>query len=254
MPGTPGGDLLAKARQASPERIRFAQSKGARVEATQDGRSFFLVWQPAFQPKGWVVTLHGHGSWAYDELSIWQPYLEERGFGLAALQWWFGKGESMRDYYPPEPMYREIDLLLHRLNAKPGSVLAHGFSRGAANIYALAALDQASRNGFFALTLANAGGAAADFPFNEMASRGGLGPKPFAGVKLATFCGGRDENPERDGCPAMRRAASWVTGLGGDIALAIEDQGAGHGGFHRTPAHVRKALDLFEQALISARP
>jgi hypothetical protein len=224
------------------------------IESTQDGRSFFLVWQPSPQPKGWVVSLHGHGSWAFDEVALWQPYLEGKDLGVIALQWWFGKGESMRDYYPPEPMYREIDLLLHRLKAKPGSMLAHGFSRGAANIYALAALDQASRNRFFALTLANAGGAAADFPFNEMVTRGGLGPKPFAGVKLATFCGGKDENPERDGCPAMRRAAGWVAGLGGELADAIEDGKAGHGGFHRTPAHVRRAVELFERELTSARP
>ncbi|MBI4968537.1 MAG: hypothetical protein HZC25_10510 [Rhodospirillales bacterium] len=238
--------LLEQGRRAQPERARLAERLGARIEPTSDGRSFVLVWTPKEPVKGWVVTLHGHGSWAFDELALWQPHLEGRGLGLAALQWWFGRGEAMPDYYPPEHAYREIDQLLRRLGASPKSALLHGFSRGAANIYGVAALDIASANHFFGLVLANAGGAAPDFPVNRNIESGRFGSRPFASQNWITFCGGRDENPERDGCPAMRRAGTWVVKHGATLLRTIEDPSADHGGFHRQDRHVRTVLDLFQ--------
>ena len=62
------------------------------------------------------------------------------------------------------------------------------------------------------------------------------------------FCGGADPNPERDGCPAMRRSGEWVDLFGGVVDLFIEDKEAGHGGFHQNPAvHSRGSLDAFKR-------
>lgn len=142
-------------------------------------------------------------------------------------------------------LYRDIDRDLRDRRVPQRSVLLHGFSRGAANVYALAALD-ANRGGrHIAMVLANAGGAAPDFPPNRRIDAGGFGANPFAGLRFATFCGGRDPNPDRDGCPAMSRTADWVRRLGGNVVLSIADPAAGHGGFHRTPEYVSRALDAF---------
>lgn len=124
-------------------------------------------------------------------------------------------------------------------------MLLHGFSRGSANIYGVAALDRKTGNDFFSLVVANAGGAAEDFPFNRDIDRGRLGKSPFARTRWVLFCGGKDPHPDRDGCPGMSRTKKWIEGKGGSVALFIQDPSSGHGGFHLNKANVAKALDLF---------
>jgi hypothetical protein len=222
------------------------------VVTTPDRKAFFLLWAPPGKKLSEVpviVSLHGHASWAYDDLYIWQPYAARYGYGVLALQWWFGGGEGPEDYYRPEEIYRVLDVALAREGVRPGRALLQGFSRGATQVYALTALDRTKGPGYFALSVANAGGAAADFPANDLLNRGVFGRTPLAGSNWALFCGGKDPNPERDGCPAMARARTWVQKLGGSVPLFIQDPKAGHGGFHRTPVHVDSALNLFGRLL-----
>ena len=57
---------------------------------------------------------------------------------MLAIQWWRGQGDA---YLPPFEIYREIDFAASKLDIKPGNSLLHGFSRGSANLYAVAAID-----------------------------------------------------------------------------------------------------------------
>ena len=252
---SPEVDSMAIFQQARVERgprLAFALEHGARILPTPDGRSFYVLWTPpGVTSPPLVVTLHGHGSYALDEFPLWYPELTRRGYGIVALQWWFGGGESQERYFSPEQLYRNIDLILHQLGARPRSALAHGFSRGSANIYGVTALDVSSGNHFFALTVANAGKASSDFPINTAIERGAFGPRPFESTRWVTCAGALDANPDRDGVAGMRETAAWVRRLGGTVELAIEDPRGDHGAFHRNPANMRAALDVFARLLRS---
>ena len=124
--------------------------------------------------------------------------------------------------------------------------MLHGFSRGSANIYAVAAADAASSSRYFSLFLANAGRASPDYPPNRAITEGRFGNQPLRQTHWITVCGGRDPHPDRDGCPGMRSTGQWLVEQGAEVVAAIEDPQGGHGVFHRNPHNVNRALDLFE--------
>ena len=245
--------LLQQAQAANPERYQYASEQGAQVIPTTDGKSFYVLWLPEgsdpSNPPPIIVSIHGHGSWAFDEFFLWRPYAAERGYGILALQWWFGGGEDITDYYLPEEMYPLIGNILRENHVQPQTVLLHGFSRGSANTYGLTALDRSSGNNFFLLTISNAGGAAHDFHINQSIANGAFGSQPFANTHWVMVCGMKDPNPDRDGCPAMRETRDWVTQYGGTVDLLIEDPNGEHGAFHRNPQNVNTALDVFAKLL-----
>lgn len=243
MPARDTAELLARAA-ANSRRAVQAERLGARVERSRDGRSFAMVWQPSAQPAGWIVTLHGTGSWAHDEIVLWQPFAQKRQLGIIALQWWFGGGQQRDDYLAPPEMRREIERLMAVVGARPENTLLHGFSRGSANLYALVAMDGRTPQPLFRSVIANAGGMSADFPMNREIESGRFGASPFANTRWWLYCGGGDPNPERDGCPAMRRSQRWLQDKGAKAELT-EDAGGDHGGFHRRGQNVERALDWF---------
>ena len=244
--------LFTKAVRADKERYNFAAGKGAEFLPTPDGRSFYILWLPPDvspqKPPPVVFTLHGHGSWAFDEFFLWHKHIAEAGMGIVALQWWFGEGETPKDYYLPGQIAQIMNGIMRAHNIRKHSVLAHGFSRGSANIYGLASLDNRSEK-FILLTVANAGKPGADFPINRDIASGLFGQRPLEGTYWMTYAGARDPHPERDGIPGMREAQEWIKRYGGAVKLAVEDENGDHGGFHRNPANVKKALGLFRQLL-----
>lgn len=238
--------LMAQAKNANPSRYQFAVDQQAEINATKDNKAFSLWWQPSHnQPSAVIVTLHGHASYATDEFYLWQSYASTRNFAILALQWWFGGGESTADYYAPNDMYPIIAELLASKSISPGQVLFHGYSRGAANSYAVSALDNASGNRYFGMTLSNAGGAAAGYPPNMDIAAGKFGKLPFAGSQWAMYCGGKDPDPNQSGCPAMKQARDWVMQYGAQVPIFIEDLNGDHGGFHMNPANVEAVLAKF---------
>jgi hypothetical protein len=244
--------LFDKARAANPLRYQFAVDKGVQVFPTTDGRSFYLLWYPpnvstTNQPL--IVTLHGSSSYAFDEFFLWQAEAAKRGYGILALQWWFGTGDATSDYYLPQEMYAILETALRRQGNQAAKAMLHGFSRGSANSYGVTFFDRRAGNHFFALTLSNAGQAAPDYPLYAQIIRGDYGQQVFAGAHWAMYCGGLDPNPQRDGCPAMRNTADWLTQQGAKVELFIEDANAGHGGFHQNAAHINAALDVFAKLL-----
>lgn len=244
--------LFIQGKKADAERYQFAVDKKARFLPTPDGKSFYILWYPdgtdPMNPPPMIVTLHGHGSWAFDEFHLWQPHIAKAGYGIIALQWWFGQGEKMDDYYLPREIVHNMTAILRELKIGPHKIMAHGFSRGSANIYGVTVLDNQSDK-FILLTVANAGKAGTDFPINRDIQNGLFGPRPFEGTHWITFAGALDPHPDRDGIAGMREAQGWIKRFGGTIDCAIEDEKAGHGGFHRNPANIKTALDTFNKLL-----
>ncbi len=242
--------LLDRARQANPARYQFAMDRGAEVLATSDGRSFYLLWHPPGAAVGktpLIATLHGSSSWAFDEFFLWYEAARGAGYGVLAFQWWFGAGEDNEAYYPNDVLHAELRAALRKTGIAEGTVLLHGFSRGSSNIYGVAALDRRAQDRFFGMVIANSGGASANFPPNVAISGGTYGYNILSGTYWTMYCGGRDPNPDRDGCPAMHRTAEWVGRYGGVLDLFLEDPEGVHGGFHQTPVHLQAALEAFRR-------
>ena len=238
--------LMRQTLAANPERYQFALTQGAEIRATSDNKAFSIWWQPtASPPAGVIVGLHGHASYATDDIFVWQPYAQAKGYAILALQWWFGGGEEMNDYYLPAEMYPIIAGILAEKGVQPGTVLLQGYSRGAANSYAMTALDAASGNHFFGMTLSISGGAATTFPPNQQVVAGDFGALPFAGHPWVMYCGEKDAEPTRDGCPAMTASRSWVTQYGATVKLLIDDPLGDHAGFTANSANVNAALAQF---------
>ena len=93
--------------------------------------------------------------------------------------------------------------------------------------------------------MASSGGVALDFPPNRAIVEGRFGPRPLAGTRWVTACGDRDPEPERSGCPGMRRAGNWLRKQGAQLVLAIEDPNTGHGALQLDPRNVARMLDTF---------
>lgn len=214
---------------------------------TSDGRSFLAVWRAAGAnaPKHWIVSLHGSRGFATDDLALWSKHLAGRDVGLVCLQWWFGRDDQRGTYYLPEQAYREIDRALQSLGVKAGSVMFHGFSRGSANSYAIAALDSGRGKKYFALNVASSGGVALDFPPTRIIAAGGYGDGPLRGTRWVTSAGALDRNGDRDGIAAMRSTAAWLKEQGAIVEFTIEDPNSGHGALMLDPKNVQRVLDLF---------
>jgi hypothetical protein len=208
-----GGRWFADAAKLNPD-----------VLPTSDGQSIVVAWKaPGTNPKRWIVSLHGTRGFATDDLAIWHPSLKDRDVGLLCVQWWVGADDSTRSYYTPLQIYREIDLALQQLGVQPGMAMLHGFSRGAANSYAIAAIDAGRGRRYFSLVVASSGGVATDFPPTRSIEAGDFGDRPLQNTRWITVAGARDPQPDRDGIPGMRRTAAWLEEQGATVIERIED-------------------------------
>ena len=86
---------------------------------------------------------------------------------------------------------------------------------------------------------------AVDYPPTRALLSGAFGARPLQGSRWITVAGRRDENPDRDGIPAMQRTATWLQEQGATVIARIEDPAAGHGALQLNPENARRVLDLF---------
>ncbi len=234
--------VLARARLESPARYRQARAAGARIAATPDRRSFYVMSPPGARGGRAIVTFHGYLSTAFDGFAHFRAEAARRGYTLIAVQWRLGR--TSRESYTPRQMYAQARALLRRAGVGRGEALLHGYSSAAARVYGVAALDRrGSRR--FALAVGDAGGARPGLPMYGEVFGGGMGPRPLAGTRWVLFCGGRDPDPRLTGCPIMRRTRTLIRRRGGRVERFLVDPRASHGGFHENPANQRVALDVF---------
>ncbi len=236
-------------RQAQSGRwFADAEKLNPDILSTSNGESFIVVWKATEKtPKHWIVSLHGSRGFATDDLAIWYPHLKNRDVGLISVQWWMGADDTTKSYYAPTQIYREIETALHKLGVQPGTVMLHGFSRGSANSYALAALDAGQGKHYFSLVAASSGGVSLDYPPTRAILTGAFGDHPLRGTRWITIAGAHEPNPDRDGIPGMRRTAAWLREQGAIVIESIEDPNEGHGALQRNAKNAQHVLDLFLQ-------
>lgn len=211
----------------------------------ENGKSFFLIWQPKTPTNRWIISMPGTHGFATDEYALWTPALRSRAIGLIEMQTWLGTGDNMRDYLSPYEINKAVMELSGLLGIQPGHAMLHGFSRGAANSYAVAALDHTKGKQLFDLIVANSSGMQPDYPPTRALLDGRFGQQPLAGTRWVTVCGAHDPNPQRDGCPAMRETAQALKQLNATVVMTIEDQNAGHGALHSNPVNANALLDFY---------
>lgn len=214
------------------------------VSPTTDNKSFYVVWKTAEHPKRWMVTVHGTGGFATDQLAVWSAHLKDREIGVISMQWWFGRS-GPGDYYPPADLYREIAAALAAQNVTPGYAMLFGFSRGSANSFAVKAIDAGRGKNYFALNVASSGGVALNFPPTAAIAKGDYGKDPLRGTKWVTSAGAKDPNPDRDGINGMRDTKKWLESQGATVVKAIEDPKFGHGALVLNAGDARQVIDLF---------
>jgi len=213
---------------------------------TSDGQSFIVLWKATEkEPTRWIVSLHGTRGFATDDLAIWYPHLKNRAVGLVSVQWWIGPDDTLKSYYTPMQIYREIDIALQKRGVQPGMVMLHGFSRGSANSYAVAALDAGRGRRYFSLAAASSGGVGLDYPPTRAILAGAFGDRPLRSTRWITIAGAHDPNPDRDGIPGMKRTAAWLREQGATVIETIEDPDEGHGALQRNAKNARRVLDVF---------
>lgn len=246
-PVTLTGHAAELYRQAqSGTRFADAIKLNPDILPTSDGQSFIVVWKATDKhPKDWIVSLHGTHGFATDDLAIWYPHLKNYDVGLVSVQWWIGADDTTKSYYTPVQIHREIDMALQKLGVQPGTVMLHGFSRGSANSYAIAALDAGQGKHYFSLNVASSGGVGLDYPPTRAILAGEFGDHPLRSTRWITVAGAHDANPDRDGIPGMKRTAAWLREQGATVIESIEDPDEGHGALQRNAKNARHVLDLF---------
>lgn len=231
---------LARATSLAPEAATLVREHRAEAVAWP-GTPSFVVERVERRDAPWLVSLHGHGSTAFEDMKVWLPHAESRGFNVLSLQWWMGPGESDGDYLSATQLYGAVDAALSIRGARPGTVALHGFSRGSAAVYLLAATDAIQKK-WFGTVIANAGGALPEAPAIRAVDSAAFGTTPYQGQRWVLFCGGKDPEPEVSGCPAMRKTLRWVRKKGASARL-IADLRAEHGGMHMIPDNAAKAIE-----------
>ncbi len=224
----------------------FTSTHGEQLIKTADNKQYFLVWKPEqiTNPRRIIISLHGKGSSAQKDFADWYPYLKDRNFEFATLEWWFNDNDTQSSYYSPQALSTQIQAFLEDQQLSPKDlVILHGFSRGALNTYYVAADDKISGK-YFDYIIADSGGMNRDFAPSQDIQDGKFGHRPYTDLKFILYCGEKDPEPQTYGCPAMEKTEQSIKQLNGTTVLFIKDKTQGHQGFLQNPDNVNSALDI----------
>lgn len=203
--------------------------------ATSDGKQYFIYGAPAGQnntsPKKILITLHGTEGSAEKDYEIWKPFIKDKQYALASLNWWDGSGDQTTDYTTPEVVNAEIHSFLSSQGySKNDLIVFEGFSRGSSNSYAIVSFDQASSEPLIDIAVSSSGGSQSAYYADVTKSISSKTQgKIFANVKWILACGGKDPNPSRDGCLAMESTKQFVSDKGATVLGLLSDPNGGHG-------------------------
>jgi predicted esterase len=228
---------VSASRSRNPGAYQYTLAHGGRVVGDPQTGSFYVASATPARPSTLVVTLHGHNGTAFAQFKGWQPYAATHGLGLVAVEWQTQWGANAQ-FLDSSSTYGLVRRAVGREGTRPGRVLLHGFSQGGHEAFDLTSLDRSGAR-LFALTIAESGGV----------HEGPARDPALAGTKWVIYCAGRDPWPQLTGCPAMRRARSYLRASGATVGRFMVDPPAGHGGFLKNRADVELALGDFAAAL-----
>lgn len=245
--------LLQKKTVSEPDSVSTL-SNPTKI-ATSDGKHSFLYGEPAGQnnktTRKVIFNLPGHGTTAKTGYDAWRAQLTANGtYAFAVLDWWDGKGETNANYLTPDMVQKEIKYFMDKLGYKTTDlIILSGFSRGSANTYPVELYDIASGKPVFDGVLSASGKYEPDYAVTpELLNQ--KGGKPFSGVAWILVCGGKDPNPDRDGCPGMTETQTFLKEEGANVLGFLTDPNSGHGVLNLSKLNLaEKAMDMFDTLL-----
>jgi hypothetical protein len=229
-------------RQAAT--LRQVRDEGGGVIPLGDNR-FFIAWFPPswenHPDRRLVVTLHGNGGCAERMFTFWHRTASLHDYGFIALQY---AEESSRGRYRFDDsraiyrlLRRALGILRRHVPLEGVPLILHGFSRGSARVFELAAMDRAPGGMHaFSAFIADSGTVFPEYrgrlsPYLER-----IGPDAYAGARFWLYCGGRDHGGRT--CRGLARMARFVRAHSGTVDTLYRYPPGGHGifltgGLHR---------------------
>ncbi len=209
----------------SPGQIRrlLRRAGGKVVPLAKDG--FFLQWFPknwkSLKTRRIVVSLHGSGGHAERMFNLWYRNRSSHDYAIVAPQYAAEDEQGNTRFQDCREIYRNLRLIVDHLG-KTGLrdsrtvLILHGFSRGAARVFELAALDRAA-DGMHAF-----GAFIADSGTSLAEHRGRISPflrelprDAYAGARFWLYSGTGDHGGRT--CGGMRRMREFITDHGGKV-------------------------------------
>lgn len=207
---------------------------------------FFIAWFPP----GWekqsrrrlVVTLHGNGGCAERMFTFWHRTAALHGYAIIAVQY-AQEDENGRLSYDDSPalyalLEKTVNLLRRHCPLQGVTIILHGFSRGAARVYELAAMDRAPGGmRAFSAFIADSGAVFAEYrgrlsPYLER-----LGLDAYDGARFWLYCGGRDH--EGRTCRGIEKISWFIRRHGAVVDAVYRHPPGGHGIFLTGGVHRR---------------
>lgn len=251
---TPPSTTTSKVKEADSADTLTSPSK----ITTSDGKQYFYYGAPAGQnnasPKKIIISLPGHDTTAEDGYNkAWLSHIKGGSYALASLNWWDGSGETKTDYYSPAEVVKQAKAFLKQESYTSNDlIILEGFSRGSANTYAVIANDRKSSDPIFDGAISASGGYHSDFPLFDGQNDSNVSTTLFKGVYWVLACGGKDDNPNEAGCPAMESTKTFLEAHGASVLGILEDPNEGHGAFHLSTLGLPKqALDMISAKVIN---
>jgi len=220
--------------ELSPVLEELMEAGGAAIPVGR-GR-FFLAWFP----EGWearpgrrlVISLHGNGGCAERMFHFWHRNRRDHDYAIVALQYAEQDAGGELRFDDDAAIYDHLRLALDDLGGHCPlagvPVVLHGFSRGSARVFEIAALDRAGDR-LFAAFIADSGTVFPEY-------RGRLSPRlarldadGYEGARFWLYCGGRDHRGRT--CRGLGRMARFVEDHGGVVDALYRHPPGGHGIF-----------------------
>ena len=201
------------------------EQAGGTIESLPNG-FFSLQWFPADwksrKEKRIIVTLHGSGGHAERMFHLWYRNRQAHDCAIIAPQYARGgEGQGSMRFEDSPAIYDQLRIIVQRLRqenkADDHTVLVlHGFSRGAARVFELAALDRAP-DGMraFSAFIADSGTTMAENhgQLSPMLRR--LSSTAYDGARFWLYCATGDHGGRT--CQGMRRMQAFITSHGGQV-------------------------------------
>ena len=196
---------------------------GGTIESLPDGFSY-LQWFPANwesrTDKRIIMTLHGSGGHAERMFHLWYRNSQAHGCAIIAPQYARDdEGQGSMRFEDSPAIYDQLRIIVQRLRqgdkANDHTVLVlHGFSRGAARVFELAALDRAP-DGMraFSAFIADSGTTMAENHGQISPMLRQLSPSAYQGARFWLYCATGDHDGRT--CQGMRRMREFITSHGG---------------------------------------
>ena len=183
------------------ETRKILKGAGGKIISFPKG-GFFLEWFPenweSIKNRHIIISLHGNGGHAERMFNFWYRNRCFHNYAIIALQYAATDNHGKMQFQDCREIYRNLRFIVNHLK-KSGlinssdALILHGFSRGSARIFELAALDR-SKEGMhiFSAFIADSGTSLAENKGRLPQFLRNLSPDAYNGARFWLYTGSRD--------------------------------------------------------------